>query len=73
MLINKIQKDYLQKIFMKREIEADDIVVEYRGLKQKRHYYLVIIPGSDIVITTPQLYMVADIQKAIRTLVNPYE
>ena len=71
MLINEKQMEYLKMIFKKREIEIEDINVEYRGLKNGRHFYLILLPDTNIAITTPKLYMVADIQKAVRTLVNP--
>lgn len=57
-------------IFRKREIKTKDINVEYRGVKNGRHFYLILLPDTNIAITTPKLYMVADIQKAVRALVN---
>lgn len=71
MLINDKQMEYIKMIFRKREIEIEDINVEYRGVKNGRHFYLIILPDTNIAITTPKLYMVADIQKAVRALVNP--
>ena len=71
MLINDKQMEYLKMIFRKREIEIEDIDVEYRGVKNGRHFYLILLPDTHITITTPKLYMVADIQKAVRALVNP--
>ena len=65
------QMEYLKMIFRKREIEIEDIDVEYRGIKNGRHFYLILLPDTHIMITTPKLYMVADIQKAVRALVNP--
>lgn len=70
-LINEKQMEYLKMIFRKREIEIEDIDVEYRGVKNGRHFYLILLPDTHIAITTPKLYMVADIQKAVRALVNP--
>ena len=71
MLINDMQMEYLKMIFRKREIKMEVINVEYRGVKSGRHFYLILLPDNNIVITTPKLYMVADIQKAVRALVNP--
>lgn len=70
MLINDKQTEYIKMIFKKREIESQDIHVEYRGLRNGRHFYLILLPDTNIAITTPKLYMVADIQKAVRALVN---
>lgn len=70
MIINDIQEKYLKTVFKKKEIYANDITVDYRGKIKNRHCYIVLFPGSNIVITTPKLYMVADIQKAVRTLIS---
>ena len=69
MIMNGFQEKYLKDIFKKRKIEKTDINVEYRG-KKKRYHYLVMLPESQIVLTTTKLYMVCDIQAAIRALVN---
>lgn len=70
MIINDIQEKYLKMVFKKKEIDSDDITVDYRGKIKNRHCYVVLFPDSNIVITTPKLYMVADIQKAVRALVS---
>lgn len=70
MIINDIQEKYLKTVFKKREIDSDDITVDYRGKIHNRHCYVVLFPTSNIVITTPKLYMVADIQKAVRALIS---
>lgn len=70
MIINDIQEKYLKNVFKKKEIESDDITVDYRGKIKNRHCYIVLFPGSNIVITTPKLYMVADIQRAVRALTS---
>lgn len=70
MLINDIQEKYLKMVFKKKEIDSDDITVDYRGKIKNRHCYVVLFSNSNIVITTPKLYMVADIQKAIRALIS---
>lgn len=70
MIINDIQERYLKTVFKKKEINAKDITVDYRGKIQNRHCYVVLFPNSNIVITTPKLYMIADIQKAVRTLIS---
>lgn len=68
--MNEFQEKYLKHIFKKREIDKTDINVEYRGKRKRYHYYVVILPESQIVLTTTRLYMVCDIQAAIRALVN---
>lgn len=70
MIMNEFQEKYLKDIFKKRKIEKTDINVEYRGKNKRYHYYLVMLPESQIVLTTTKLYMVCDIQAAIRALVN---
>lgn len=70
MIMNNIQEKYLKDIFKKRQIDKTDINVEYRGKKKNCHYYLVLLPESQIVLTTTKLYMICDIQAAIRALVN---
>lgn len=70
MIMNEFQEKYLKDIFKKRKIEKTDINVEYRGKKKRYHYYVVMLPESQIVLTTTRLYMVCDIQAAIRALVN---
>lgn len=69
-MMNEFQEKYLKHIFKKRKIDKTDINVEYRGKKKRYHYYLVILPESQIVLTTTRLYMICDIQAAIRALVN---
>ena len=70
MIINDIQEKYLKMVFKKKEIDSGDITVDYRGKIKNRHCYVVLFPNSNIVITTPKLYMVADIQKAVRALIS---
>ena len=70
MIINDVQEKYLKMVFKKKEIDSDNITVNYRGKIKNRHCYVVLFPDSNIVITTPKLYMVADIQKAVRALVS---
>lgn len=69
-MMNEFQEKYLKHIFKKRKIDKIDINIEYRGKKKRYHYYLVILPESQIVLTTTKLYMVCDIQAAIRALVD---
>lgn len=69
MILNDVQEKYLKTLFKKKELDSVDITVDYRGKVKNRHCYVVLFPGSNIVITTPKLYMVADIQKAVRTLI----
>lgn len=69
-MMNEFQEKYLKHIFKKREIDKTDINVEYRGKRKQYHYYVVILPESQIVLTTTRLYMICDIQEAIRALVN---
>lgn len=69
-MMNEFQEKYLKYIFKKRKIDKTNINVEYRGKKKRYHYYVVILPESQIVLTTTRLYMVCDIQAAIRALVN---
>lgn len=69
-MMNEFQEKYLKHIFKRRNIDKTDINVEYRGKRKRYHYYVVILPESQIVLTTTRLYMVCDIQAAIRALVN---
>lgn len=69
-MMNEFQEKYLKHIFKKRNIDKTDINVEYRGKKKRYHYYVIILPESQIVLTTTRLYMICDIQSAIRALVN---
>ena len=68
--MNEFQEKYLRHVFKKRKLDKTNINVEYCGKKKRYHYYLVMLPESQIVLTTTKLYMVCDIQAAIRALVD---